>query len=106
MNYDTRESSSSTPGPNAPLSDACGNSTQPDPSVDGSVKAWTKAGFAREKILMGVCKIRTSLVKQGALQGLPSSSPFANFTASGGFSRHWDLCFPPLTLYRRPLINL
>ena len=48
----------------------------------------------------------TSLVKQGALQGLPSSSPFANYTASGGFSRHRDMWFPRLTLYRRLLIDL
>ena len=29
-----------------------GNSTQPDLSVDGSMKVWSNARFAREKILM------------------------------------------------------
>jgi chitinase len=54
MNYDVWGESSSQPGPNAPLSDACGNSTQPDESVQGGVNAWARAGFLREKILLGV----------------------------------------------------
>jgi len=36
----------------------------------------------------------TGLVKQGAVWRSPSSSLFANYTASEGFSRHWDACSP------------
>ncbi|PWN31662.1 glycoside hydrolase [Meira miltonrushii] len=53
MNYDVW-GSSSTPGPNAPLGNLCGNSTQPVASAAGGVKAWTSAGFPRSKILLGV----------------------------------------------------
>lgn len=53
MNYDVW-GSSSTPGPNAPLGNLCGNSTQPVASAAGGVKAWTSAGFPRNKILLGV----------------------------------------------------
>lgn len=53
MNYDVW-GSSATPGPNAPLGNLCGNSTQPVASAAGGVKAWTSAGFPRNKILLGV----------------------------------------------------
>lgn len=53
MNYDVW-GSSGTPGPNAPLGNLCGNSTQPVASAAGGVKAWTAAGFPRAKILLGV----------------------------------------------------
>lgn len=53
MNYDVW-GSSSNPGPNAPLANLCGNSTQPVASAAGGVKAWTGAGMPRNKILLGV----------------------------------------------------
>ncbi|TFK29387.1 glycoside hydrolase [Coprinopsis marcescibilis] len=53
MNYDTWGSSSS-PGPNAPLYDACGNSTQPEASALSSYKAWTKSGFPPSQLVLGL----------------------------------------------------
>ncbi|KAA1466348.1 glycoside hydrolase family 18 protein [Dentipellis sp. KUC8613] len=53
MNYDIW-GSSSNPGPNAPLSDACHNSTQPGASADAAVRAWTAAGFPPNKLVLGV----------------------------------------------------
>ena len=53
MNYDVW-GASSTPGPNAPLSDACDNSQQPDANEKASIAAWTAAGMPASKILMGV----------------------------------------------------
>ncbi|GAA5956788.1 hypothetical protein JCM3765_005737 [Sporobolomyces pararoseus] len=53
MNYDVW-GASSTPGPNAPLSDACPNSMQPNANMVSAVKAWTDAGMPASKILMGV----------------------------------------------------
>lgn len=54
MDYDVWGASDSNPGPNAPLSDACGNSTQPNGSAVGAIRAWTTAGFEKGKILLGV----------------------------------------------------
>ncbi|GAA5916176.1 glycoside hydrolase family 18 protein [Sporobolomyces salmoneus] len=53
MNYDVW-GASSTPGPNAPLSDACPNSMQPNANMVSAVKSWTDAGMPASKILMGV----------------------------------------------------
>ncbi|KAI0092710.1 glycoside hydrolase superfamily [Irpex rosettiformis] len=53
MNYDTW-GSSSVPGPNAPLSNACHNSTQSSASAVAAVMSWTSAGFPASKIVMGV----------------------------------------------------
>ena len=53
MNYDIW-GSSSTPGPNAPLSDACGNSTQPLANAYAAVSSWTSAGMPASKITLGV----------------------------------------------------
>ncbi|EAU84887.2 chitinase [Coprinopsis cinerea okayama7 len=53
MNYDTWGSSTS-PGPNAPLYDACGNSTQPEASALSSYRSWTKSGFPASKLVLGV----------------------------------------------------
>ncbi|KAI0683604.1 glycoside hydrolase [Cytidiella melzeri] len=53
MNYDTW-GSSSVPGPNAPLSNACHNSTQSSASAVAGVMSWTSAGFPVSKIVMGV----------------------------------------------------
>jgi chitinase len=53
MNYDVW-GSSANPGPNAPLSDGCGNSTQPGASADAAVRAWTAAGFPANKLTLGL----------------------------------------------------
>ena len=45
---------SSSPGPNAPLSDACQNSTQPNSNADMAIRTWTAAGFPAEKLVLGV----------------------------------------------------
>lgn len=53
MNYDVW-GSSATPGPNAPLSDACKNSTQPGASANAAVKQWTTAGFPAKQLVLGL----------------------------------------------------
>ncbi|KAI0684816.1 glycoside hydrolase superfamily [Cerioporus squamosus] len=53
MNYDTW-GSSSDPGPNAPLSDACGNSTQGSANALSALQAWTDAGFPPHQLVLGV----------------------------------------------------
>lgn len=53
MNYDVW-GASSTPGPNAPLSDACADSAQPDANEETAIKTWVAAGMPASKILMGV----------------------------------------------------
>ncbi|KLO15905.1 glycoside hydrolase [Schizopora paradoxa] len=53
MNYDVW-SSSKTPGPNAPLDNGCGNSSQPQMNAISGVKAWTSAKFPVNKIILGV----------------------------------------------------
>lgn len=45
---------SSTPGPNAPLSDGCGNSTQPLANAYAAVSSWTSAGMPANQITLGV----------------------------------------------------
>lgn len=45
---------SSTPGPNAPLSDGCHNSSQPLANAVAAVKSWTTAGMPANKITLGV----------------------------------------------------
>jgi chitinase len=53
MNYDVW-GSSALPGPNAPLSDACGNSTQPQASAHAAVRQWTAAGFPARQLVLGL----------------------------------------------------
>ncbi|KAH9966089.1 glycoside hydrolase family 18 protein [Russula dissimulans] len=53
MNYDAW-GVSSNPGPNAPLSDACGNSTQPTASAFAGINAWIEAGVPPGKLVLGV----------------------------------------------------
>lgn len=45
---------STKPGPNAPLRDSCGNSTQPDANAVAAVEAWTAARFPVEKLVLGL----------------------------------------------------
>jgi chitinase len=53
MNYDVW-GASPNPGPNAPLSNACQNSTQPAANAEAAVDAWTAAGFPSNKLVLGV----------------------------------------------------
>ncbi|KAK0191141.1 glycoside hydrolase family 18 protein [Armillaria mellea] len=53
MNYDVW-GASSNPGPNAPLSDKCGNSTQPDANAKAALNAWTAAGFEPSQLVLGI----------------------------------------------------
>ncbi|KAK0490833.1 glycoside hydrolase family 18 protein [Armillaria novae-zelandiae] len=52
MNYDVW-SASPNPGPNAPLSDRCRNSTQPDANAEAAINAWTAAGFVPYQMVLG-----------------------------------------------------
>ncbi|KAK1226440.1 hypothetical protein PQX77_010604 [Marasmius sp. AFHP31] len=53
MNYDTW-GTTSNPGPNAPLYDACKNSTLPASSAAAGFNAWTKAGFPAHRLVLGL----------------------------------------------------
>jgi chitinase len=53
MDYDMW-GASANPGPNAPLSNACQNSTQPAANAEAAVDAWTAAGFPSNKLVLGV----------------------------------------------------
>ncbi|KAJ9102944.1 hypothetical protein QFC19_004500 [Naganishia cerealis] len=53
MNYDIW-SSSSTPGPNAPLSNGCGNSAQPLANAYAAVSSWTTAKMPAKQIMLGL----------------------------------------------------
>ncbi|KAF7297935.1 Glycoside hydrolase family 18 protein [Mycena chlorophos] len=55
MNYDINGSSwSAAPGPNAPLSNACGTSSQPSYTAKAAFKQWTAAGAPASKLLLGL----------------------------------------------------
>lgn len=47
-------SASSNPGPNAPLEDACKNSSIPSANAHSAVLSWKAAGFASSQIVLGV----------------------------------------------------
>ncbi|KAF9268097.1 glycoside hydrolase family 18 protein [Marasmius fiardii PR-910] len=53
MNYDTW-GTTSNPGPNAPLHDACKNSTVPNSSAAAGFDAWTKANFPARQLVLGL----------------------------------------------------
>ncbi|KAJ6598935.1 glycoside hydrolase [Mycena vulgaris] len=115
MNYDVW-GASANPGPNAPLYDACKNSSQPDANAVAGYKAWTAAGFPAKQIVLGVpsyaylsksavTRLRTRLVgdgdqiqfrelfKQGALVRSSVRDSYGPvFTGSSGFTRYWDKC--------------
>ena len=52
--YTSYPAASNSPGPNAPLSDACDNSTQPDANALAALRAWTAAGFSASQLVLGV----------------------------------------------------
>ncbi|SPO31453.1 related to Chitinase [Ustilago trichophora] len=77
MNYDVW-GSSSNPGPNAPLANLCGNSTQPGANAASGVKAWSAAGMPRDKILLGIPAygyINSSSKRTLRTRSSPPSSP-------------------------------
>ncbi|PPQ71398.1 hypothetical protein CVT26_011113 [Gymnopilus dilepis] len=53
MNYDIF-GASEHPGPNAPLGDLCGSSSQPQSSAAAALAQWKKAGMPASKILLGL----------------------------------------------------
>ncbi|KAK7026409.1 hypothetical protein VNI00_015644 [Paramarasmius palmivorus] len=52
MNYDVW-GASANPGPNAPLNNGCGTSTQPQASAEAAFNQWTAAGAPASKLLLG-----------------------------------------------------
>jgi len=54
MNYDIFGASNSAPGPNAPLGDLCGTSSQPQYNAHAAVKQWTAAGFPASQLMLGL----------------------------------------------------
>ena len=54
MNYDVWGSWSDSVGPNAPLDDSCAPTQDQEGSAMSAVKAWTKAGFPLQNIILGV----------------------------------------------------
>ncbi|KAJ7686546.1 glycoside hydrolase family 18 protein [Mycena rosella] len=54
MNYDINGGWSAAPGPNAPLGNLCGNSSQPAYSAQAAFKQWTAAKFPASKLLLGL----------------------------------------------------
>ncbi|KAF8663412.1 hypothetical protein AX16_000984 [Volvariella volvacea WC 439] len=121
MNYDV-SSGSSTPGPNAPMSDICRNSTRPQDSLAAAYNSWTRAGFPAHKLLVGLAAYgtrfrssantlsnRAKVVRsifdildddeEVPFRFLVSSGVLtidndttAEFVESGGFTREWDHC--------------
>ncbi|KAJ6486402.1 glycoside hydrolase [Mycena vitilis] len=115
MNYDVW-GSSNNPGPNAPMSDACMNSSQPDGNAVAAYNAWTSAGLNPLQLVLGVpsygyvststaTRLRTrsqnvrltadgdqiqfrDLCDQGAL----ARGDGNRFNGAGGFTRYWDEC--------------
>ncbi|KAF9558511.1 glycoside hydrolase family 18 protein [Agrocybe pediades] len=53
MNYDVF-SSSAHPGPNAPLGNFCGSTSQPKASAQGAFAEWTRAGMPADHLLLGL----------------------------------------------------
>ncbi|KAF7421003.1 hypothetical protein PC9H_011522 [Pleurotus ostreatus] len=53
MNYDVW-GASSNPGPNAPLGNLCGTSSQPQASAQAALAQWKNAGFPANKLLLGL----------------------------------------------------
>ncbi|KAJ7169103.1 glycoside hydrolase [Mycena crocata] len=54
MNYDIFGDWSDAPGPNAPLGNLCGSSSQPEYSAEAAFAQWTAAKFPASKLLLGL----------------------------------------------------
>ncbi|KAG1752670.1 glycoside hydrolase family 18 protein [Suillus paluster] len=74
MNYDDFQAAN-PPGPNAPLYDGCGNSTQPSQNAVAGYNAWTQAGFPANKIVLGIPGY--GYVSNGGVNRLRQRSPEA-----------------------------
>lgn len=112
MNYDIWGSSSTTPGPNAPLSDGCGNSAQPLANAYAAVSSWTTAGMPAKQIVLGLpaygymqessadslrARKRRSLEKKGGVTLYNADGgtsygqiKFSDMVNQGGLSRDWS----------------
>ncbi|KAF9458110.1 glycoside hydrolase family 18 protein [Collybia nuda] len=82
MNYDVN-GASSKPGPNAPLGNLCGSSSQPRASAQAALSQWTKAGMPASKLLLGLALygyVSKSTAKKlsGSLMPDPSIHPVAH----------------------------
>jgi len=53
MNYDVF-GASANPGPNSPLGNPCGTSSQPQANAEAALQQWTKAGMPASKLLLGI----------------------------------------------------
>ncbi|CBQ71457.1 related to Chitinase [Sporisorium reilianum SRZ2] len=96
MNYDVW-GSSSNPGPNAPLANLCGNSTQPGANAAAGVRAWSAAGMPRNKILLGIPAY--GYISQSSKQTLRTRSPAkraVKLTSSDGSSNSGQINFSSL----------
>ncbi|KAJ7682670.1 glycoside hydrolase [Mycena polygramma] len=118
MNYDVW-GSSANPGPNAPMSDACKNSSQPDGNAVAAFYAWTSAGFNASQLVLGVpsygyvststaTRLRTRRPRSQNVrltadgdqiqfrdlcdQGALARGAGNTFDGAGGFTRYWDEC--------------
>ncbi|KAF8845828.1 glycoside hydrolase [Paxillus ammoniavirescens] len=122
MNYDTSETKQPA-GPNAPLWDGCGNSSQPSQTAVAGYNAWTAAGFPASQLVLGVpaygyvvdssAERLSSRSSRKAVpddsgqiqfeslisQGLLSQSSDGSFVGAGGFTRDWDSCSATPYLY-------
>uniref|UniRef100_A0A8H8CJU2 Chitinase n=1 Tax=Psilocybe cubensis TaxID=181762 RepID=A0A8H8CJU2_PSICU len=102
MNYDVF-TSSSHPGPNAPLSDACGTSRQPQATAEAAFKQWTRAGMPASKLLLGLPlygyvskstdkKLSGSFAPSGRILNVAhpkSKRPISLSGAAGDLSKLW-----------------
>ena len=79
MNYDVWGSWSDSVGPNAPLDDSC--APTPEGSAKSAVKAWTKAGFPIDKIILGVASYGHSfhVTPSAAYNGTGNIHPYVPF---------------------------
>ncbi|KXN90766.1 Chitinase A1 [Leucoagaricus sp. SymC.cos] len=82
MNYDVF-GASDPPGPNAPLENRCGTSTQPDANARAAFVQWTKAGMPASKLLLGLPLYgyvsRSSANKlSGSFVPTPGDPPFSS----------------------------
>jgi len=78
---------SSNPGSNAPLSDACRNSTQPTANAEAAIKAWNAAGVPLSKLVLGVPSygyISTSPATHLRQRDQNASPPYVHALTDGG----------------------
>lgn len=79
---------SSPPGPNAPLYDACNNSTQPASSASAGVVAWAKAGFPVSKLVLGLPSY--GYVSRSSSERLRTRSPWDHSKSHHWWHEHED----------------